>query len=384
MLFVKREFIPSITEMRESLNVVLICHYGRAGYNVLRSLNNINARVFVIRDARSISMQYSLRSKVVQVVPQIANAEPIKIAEVINDLHFRYGIDSVIGADVESQTLILRMQSRLKCPTFPIASTQALNTLNNKWTFYKLCRRLDVPVPKSIFCQDRASIDPEQVGQTLGWPVIVKPVAGYGQRGILILKNPDEFIRFQSEADQTSMIIQEYLAGPDWALGVFARRGKVEHWVAWVCPSQVDMGLGAGRFLTTEFLDRPDLVEMGERLIAATNFSGIANFDLRFDPPTETIRMLECNPRCFNRMRTTRAIGMDFVKPGLPGYAAAQPRALGRASFYPWQELFTLRGIKRLVSGRWPVKPLVRDVRDMLSDPLVPIMRKVLKEDAKD
>lgn len=371
--------------MRACLHVVLICHYGRAGYNVLRSLNNVDAKIFVIRDARSISMRYSLRSKVVKVVPQIADADPVAIANVINDLHRKYGVDSVIGADVESQALILRMRDHLKCPLFPIASTATLNLLNNKWTFYQLCRRLDVPVPKSILCQDRAAINPDHIGQHLGWPVIVKPIAGYGQRGILILKDQDDFIkRFVGGTDQTPMIIQEYLDGPDWALGVFARCGKVEHWVVWICPGQMDTSYGVGRFLSTEFLDRRDLAEMGEKLIAETDFSGIANFDLRFDSRTDTIRMLECNPRCFNRMLTARANGMDFVKPGLPGYAGTQPRALGRASFYPWQELFTLRGIKRLVGGRWPVKPLVRDLRDMLVDPLVPIMRKVHKEDSRD
>jgi biotin carboxylase len=369
------------------LNVVLICHYGRSGYNVLRSLRAVGARVFVIRDARAVSMRYSLRSKTICTVPQLDGADPDVIANIINELHRERGVDSVIGADVESQSLILRMRDRLTCPIFPISDPETLQILNNKWTFYQLCVRHEVPVPKTLLWDPNAGADPELVGQELGWPVVVKPAIGYGQRGILVLQDRDDFarrfIRTGFGRDQ-SLIIQEYLEGPDWALGVFARDGKVEHWAAWVCPGQLDTTYGIGRFTSTEFLDRSDLAEMGERLVAATAFSGVANFDLRFDARTSTIRMLECNPRCFNRMLATRAIGVDFVKPGLRGHAGTQPRSLGRASFYPWHELFTLRGIKRLLKGDWPLGPLARDLRDMLDDPLVPIMRKIHKEDGRD
>jgi len=385
------EFIspPIAASSRASrrLCVVLICHYGRSGYNVLRSLRAVRAKVFVIRDARAVSMRYSLRSKVVHAIPHLDDADPEIIAGIINDLHSRHGIDSVIGADVESQSLILRMRDRLTCPVFPISPPETLERLNNKWDFYQLCVRHDVPVPKTLLCENRSAADPDLIGRELGWPVVVKPAVGYGQRGILILRDRDDFVQRFVKADaghEPSVIIQEYLEGPDWALGIFARNGNVEHWAAWVCPGQLDTGYGIGRFTSTEFLDRRDLADMGERLIAATAFSGIANFDLRFDTRTETIRMLECNPRCFNRMLATRAIGVDFVKPGLRGYAGTQPRSLGRASFYPWHELFTTRGIKRLVNGKWPLRPLVRDVRDMLDDPLVPIMRKIHKEDRRD
>jgi predicted ATP-grasp superfamily ATP-dependent carboligase len=370
---------------RTRLNIVLICHYGRAGYNVLRSLSYIGARVFVIRDERAISMRYSLRATALYNVPHLDQADPEHIATLINQLHLRHGIDSVIGADVESQSLILRMRDRLKCPIFPIASDETLTLLNNKWTFYQLCRRLDVPVPKSLLWDNTAPLDANVIGQELGWPVIVKPIAGYGQRGIMMLKDRDDFtIRFvKSALSQQLMIVQEYLDGPDWALGVFARNGKIEHWIAWICPGQMDTGYGVGRFLATEFIARYDLEALGERLIAATNFSGVANFDLRGNTRSGEVCMLECNPRCFNRMLATRANGLDFILPGLPG-SNLQPRTLEHAFFYPWQELLTPRGIKRLLHGKWPLLPLVRDVRDMVADPLVPVMRKLLHEDARD
>jgi biotin carboxylase len=368
------------------LNVVLICHLGRAGYNVLRSLTNIGATVFVIRDNRSESMRYSVRSQVVQVVPHIGEADPEAIADIINHLHCKHGIDSVIGADVESLMLIGRMEARLLCPVFPTSNGKTIERLHDKWSFYQLCRDQDVPVPKTLSFATRSAIEVDLVEAELGWPVIVKPTALYGQRGLSILRNREEFLDWFGgvQADDDGVIVQEYLEGDDWALGIFARNGTVEHWTAWVCPGQLDANYGTGRFLATEFSDRLDLAEMGERIVSATGFSGIANFDARFDRRSNTMRMLECNPRCFNRMLAARANGLDFVIPGLPGYAGTQPQSLGSASFYSWHELFTMRGLRRLGSGEWPLAPFARDLRDMMKDPFVPIMRKLVHEDALD
>ena len=79
-------------------------------------------------------MRYSLRAKTIHAVPHLDNADPDVIARIINALHLERGVDSVIGADVESQSLILRMRDRLTCPIFPISDPATLQTLNNKWT----------------------------------------------------------------------------------------------------------------------------------------------------------------------------------------------------------------------------------------------------------
>jgi len=46
------------------LNVVLICHFGRTGYNILRSLRNVNARVHLVHDDWSASLRFSHHCKV--------------------------------------------------------------------------------------------------------------------------------------------------------------------------------------------------------------------------------------------------------------------------------------------------------------------------------
>ncbi len=374
------------TQHSVPLNVVLLTHWGRSGYNILRALNAMGGKTFLIHDERSASLRLSRCCKVVHSIPEIAEADPATVVGIINDLHSSVGIDSVIASDVESLTLLARIKSDLQAPVFPIAELSTLLALNNKWEFYKLCVANNVPVPKTLFVEDKSAIDPEIIAAELGFPLVVKPVAGYGQRGILVLTGKADLeARLLRNHSYTygGMVIQEFVEGCDWALSVFARNGAVENWTAWACPGQLEAGYGVGRFLVTEFCDRRDLMEMGEKIISATGFSGVANFDARFDIRSNTMKMFECNPRFFNRMLAARFCGLDFVRAGLPSGGGGQRISLDQKHYYPWQELFSVRGVRRLLNGEWKPSLLARDVYELLSDPLPPIMRKFTREDAR-
>ena len=367
-------------------SVVLLSHWGRSGYNVLRALNAMGAKTFLIHDQRSASLRLSRCCKVVHSASEIAEADPAVVARIINDLHDAVGLDSVIASDVESLTLLARVKADLRAPVFPIAELDTLLALNSKWDFYKLCVAHGVAVPKTLFFEDKSAIDPDAIAAELGFPVVVKPVAGYGQRGVLVLADRrDMLARFLRDPSYAhgGVVVQEFVEGCDWALSVFARHGRVEHWTAWACPGQLEAGYGVGRFLVTTFCDRRDLMEMGERIIAATNFSGVANFDARLDARSDTMKMFECNPRFFNRMLAARFCGLDFVRAGLPRFEGGSRTSLDQKQYYPWQELFSLRGARRLLSGEWKPSLLARDVYELLIDPLPPIVRKLTREDAR-
>ena len=370
---------------RAPLNVVLISHFGRTGYNILRSLKAVNARVYLVHDRRAASLSYSRRCKVVHATKDLGSADPDRVLGIINDLHLKVGLDSVIASDVESLALLSKIRERLLAPVFPMADAGTLATLNDKWTFYKLCDAAGVAVPKSLFVGCQAEFDSGAVEHDLGYPVIVKPVSSYGQRGISIFRNRRQAEEWSKDCvdRKQPMIVQEYIEGTDWAISVFAQDGVIKHWVSWVCPSQLDHGYGVGRFLATEFRPRDDLFAMTQKIVAATGFSGVANFDARYDDQACRMKMLECNPRFFNRMSAARLSGLDFVRPGLP-VPSDQPATLGNVGYYPWQELFSMRGLQRLVRGQWRMRPLFHDILDMGTDPLPPIFRKWAREDGRN
>ena len=372
-------------QQSKPLNIVLICHFGRTGYNILRSLRALGARVYLVHDRRSASLRFSRCCEVVHASKDLQATDPDLVLGIINDLHLEVGIDSVMASDVESLAFLSQFKSRLLAPVFPMSEDATLATLNDKWRFYNLCEVAGVAVPKSLSLDSKAGLNFDAVQQQLGFPIIVKPVNSYGQRGIAILRDRVEAEKWQqsrNDHDQ-AVIVQEYIEGRDWAISVFAQDGVIKHWVSWVCPSQLDSGYGIGRFLATEFIPRDDLLTMTQRIVEATQFSGVANFDARYDDAAGVMKMLECNPRFFNRMSASRLSGLDFVRPGLP-VSGIQPVSLGSVSYYPWQELFSKRGLRRVMRGEWRLMPLLYDIYEMGTDPLPPIVRKWSHEDGRN
>ncbi len=379
--------VPTVPQSRRKgrLNVVLICHFGRTGYNILRSLRSVNARVHLVHDNRSASLRFSRYCNVLYGTEDYTTISPDIVLDAINNLHLKVGVDSVIASDVDALTFLAQIKDRLLAPVFPMAEADTLAMLNDKWRFHQLCEAAGVELPKTLFFESKAEIDPERIERELTFPVIVKPVNSYGQRGIIVWQNKAqivEWLQTVGDFNHQATIVQEFIEGRDWALSVFATNGVIKHWVSWVCPGQLDAGYGIGRFLATQFSPREDLLAMGQKIVSAIEFSGVANFDARFDDRTGSMKMFECNPRFFNRMSAARLSGVDFVRPGLP-IGNSQPTNLGDISYYPWQELFSKRGIQRLFRAEWRLKPLMHDIYEMGTDPLPLLARKWANEDKR-
>lgn len=364
------------------LNVVLLCHFGRTGYNILRSLRSVNAQVYLVHDQRSASLRFSRYCRVLHTVSDLNDADPKPVLDIINALHLRVGVDCVIGGDVDALVFLGKIKDGLMAPIFPMAEADTLALLHDKWQFTELCRSIGVDVPRTLLFPAGSPVDLDRIESELGFPAITKPLASYGQRGIVIWKDRGEAEAWLGTHGicEPAMIVQEVIQGQDWAISVYAENGVIKHWVSWVCPGQLDASYGVGRFLSTEFIPRTDLLAMGAKIVTATNFTGVANFDARFDEGSRSMKMFECNPRFFNRMSAARLSGVDFVRPGLP-MSGTQPVTLDATRYLPWQELFTWRGQRRMMRLEWPVRPLLRDLYEMASDPLPPIMRKLAKEE---
>jgi biotin carboxylase len=374
----------SIGVSTRQMNVVVLCHLGRAGYNIQRALASLGAKTYLISDERSGSMRFSRGCSVLHHVPgNIATADENHIIKLINDTHEQVGIASVIPADVDASLYLTRIRDRLYPAIFPTAPSETLARLNDKWEFAKICMAEAVPIPNTLFFANNASVDPIAVRETLGFPVIVKPATGFGQRGIDFLIDDAAVEKFISlHTHDTGMVIQEFIQGRDWSLSVFALDGVVKNWTAWECPSQLETTYGVSRFMATKFRHHDGLIAMAEKVVAATHFSGVANFDARLSDDGRMV-LFECNPRFFNRMLAARICGLNFVAAGLPSYALRQKDKLCNGDYYPWQELFTKRGLPLLLSGEWKLKYLLRDVYEMLRDPIPPLVRKFTREDEK-
>lgn len=359
------------------INVVVICHLGRLGSNIQRALTSLNTKTYLITDDRALSVSYSRGCTVLHHTRDLATADEATIIKLINDTHTAVGITSVIPADVTASLLLNRIRDRLTPPIFPLASVDTLQRLDNKWEFAKICLANDVDIPPTLYFTKNATVDLDAVQP---YPVIIKPAQGIGQRNIVIIHRANEMAEFRTQhSHDDGMVIQRFIHGQEWAIGVLAIDGVVRNWTAWECPSQLVTRGSVSRFMVTKFCDHARLLEMAQTVIRATGFSGIANFDAILGEDGR-MRLLECNPRFFNRMLAARiGGGLNFVAAAM-GYP--QRLVLNEGMYYPWQYAFTRQGMRLLASGGWPLRWLLRDLYELMRDPLPAVMRKLTKEEA--
>ena len=212
-------------------------------------------------------------------------------------------IDVVIPADLAT-TFELAKLSEQDLPRFPVASPSTLESLHDKWRFQQLLRRHELPTPCTQLL--RRGSDGREL--ELPFPVIVKPAAGEGGFGIQRCYNAADLARARvlPEQQQGDWIAQELIPGQDIDLSVLADHGRV---VAYTI--QQDEASDKKRFLHD-----PEMLEVGCAIVHATQFHGLAHFDMRLDERNGKLYVIECNPRVWGSLMYSVWAGVNFIALG--------------------------------------------------------------------
>jgi hypothetical protein len=187
----------------------------------------------------------------------------------------------------------------------PTPSPAISKELRDKWSFFLLCRRLNIPVPQTLLHPNKESIDFDQLASTLGLPIIFKPVNESASIGVLIIESCEDFEKrlLQNAAYQFAPIIaQQFIPGVDGGVSVLASDGEILHYA---------IQLPSGKEI--RFVHNALLLSVTTRLIKETRYSGFMNIDLRLRSEG-TVELLECNARTWATMRAATWCGLNFIR----------------------------------------------------------------------
>lgn len=198
----------------------------------------------------------------------------------------------------------------LLCPT-----RKQLDLFNSKERLGTLAASLGVPVPEG-FCR-RAGESVEDLAARLPYPCVIKPVCGE-KLGLTAAKR----YQFVNTADEAAVAFSHYrtLSGEDpvvqrrltgGALGcsVLAQDGRVLHSICHRRLREYPIGGGPSSCCRCEVRD--DLLRYAEKLVAATDFSGLAMFEFKEDAAGAP-HLLEVNPRVWGTYPLTRVSRSGF------------------------------------------------------------------------
>ena len=114
-------------------------------------------------------------------------------------------------------TRLLHLIDKLNTPSYPIPDSSSFETLNDKWQFYRLCSKLGVRAPKTIWLGDKAEIDFELVCATVGLPFVLKPTNRSDGLGVQIIRSKGDLQKVLSQPnyDFSPLIAQSFIRGLD-------------------------------------------------------------------------------------------------------------------------------------------------------------------------
>ncbi len=275
-------------------------------------------------------------------------------------------LDLVMCSDVEGLCLLADIRGEIEPAPFPMSPRAVLERLNNKWAFRTLCDKLQLNAPPTLFFSRGTALDVDRVSDEIGLPAVVKPVAKWASIGMRIVGSAGALRDVVSdvECQGEDVVVQKFIRGRDVGMGLFARDGRVVASCTFFC----------GERDAAEFADMPSFRRIGAAIVRSTSFTGIANFDARFDEAGR-FWLLECNPRFFMRLGAARMCGLDLLKLGLPGeQAGIVPTASG--SYHPRSDILSRSGIRRALRRRSSALVLMQGVMEAMADPLPLLLRR--------
>lgn len=245
-------------------------------------------------------------------------------------------IDLVIPGDLRA-TLGLAKLGPGELPRFPVASHSVLQLLHDKWAFHELLTREELPSPRTELLGPSAL--------SLRFPIILKPSGSEGGEGIHICESSEELASL-SASDAMSgrrYIAQQLIIGHDVDVSVLAEHGRI---VAYTI--QHTETHDVKRFVLD---DR--MLEVAAAIVQATQFHGLAHFDMRIDGQTGALYVLECNPRVWGSLMYSVWAGVNFIELGCQLALGQRPMDSVPPTERVWhQGVAPRRMLKALLQGR--------------------------------
>ena len=311
--------------------------------NVVQALGAAGAEADVISDWHAPRVRYSRYCRRYNRVPRgsLHESLPGSVDWGLEQYCRDNDISVVIPADLATTLSIARLE-RSHLPLFPIASADVLETLHDKWRFHLLLSKLGVRVPPTELLDVH---HPEAC--SLSFPVLIKPRANEGGTGIVRCDTPLQLAAAAAEArtehPNESWLVQSMIRGHDVDISVLADRGEL---VAFTI--QRDEAHDKKQFLIDERLRAA-----AAAIVRATQFHGLAHFDMRVAADSGDVYAIECNPRVWGSLPYSVWAGVNFIELGCQIARGRRPSTPDAPTEQVWhQGIAPRRMLRALLQGR--------------------------------
>lgn len=194
----------------------------------------------------------------------------------------------------------------------PYVDYSLIKQLNSKEKFYELCDKLNIPYPgtKVITKQDYKE---DNFAQPFGYPIAVKPTNSVewldihfeGRKKVFIIKDEadyrDKIGKIYDNGYTSDVIVQDFIPGDDSNMRVINAYVDKNHKVKMMClghPLLEDPAPGAiGNYVAILPEYNAQIYDQIKRFLESVNYTGYADFDMKWDSRDNTYKLFEINLR---------------------------------------------------------------------------------------
>ena len=195
-----------------------------------------------------------------------------------------------------------------------IAAVESLDLASNKWKLYDFCSHNALPVLPSVALSD---LDETLAGRGLADldpPYLVKTSDGQGGEGFERVETRDALIALKNRLgseEAARRFVQPLVDGYDVSLATYCEDGEIMAHTLW---RAVAYGRPFAMPECIEFCDRPEILEVGRKLLRALAWEGVCDVDFFVDRHTGQAWILEVNARLFGSAPACALAGVNFVE----------------------------------------------------------------------
>lgn len=185
----------------------------------------------------------------------------------------------------------------------------SFNTAINKGLLSKYLEANDILGPKTVIIASNAGLDKVN---DLSFPVIIKPVEGFGGgQGIDVFSTVEDLKNHFINNDFNYVnIVQEYIIGYDIDCSVLCRDGDILAFTI-----QKGNMIGENQLAPQfglSFLYEEELYNIVEKLMKSLDWNGVAHVDMRYDQNTKQFKVIEVNTRFWASLDASLIAGVNF------------------------------------------------------------------------
>jgi biotin carboxylase len=185
--------------------------------------------------------------------------------------------------------------------------------VDNKWSFHQMVSDAGLAVPRAVLAStERASLAREL--NDWDTPLLLKPTLGSGGRGIRSFARPDDLLKALDDtapATLDMLLIEEFVPGQNVSCNLLCVDGEiiastVHRSVLRQAAEFTSAGLGL------QFVRDDSVVGVATRFAEASRWTGVVNLNIRIDSRTGEPVFIEANPRYWQTVLASLAMGINF------------------------------------------------------------------------